>query len=86
MIVTYEEFMNMTPDALFTNLTGDVLYNAVQRNDTRTIDAVLSCFDADARRELCVGLACLRAMGDTEYRSSLRSAMSSVLYKEMKGR
>jgi len=84
--MTFEYFMKQSPAELFLYLTGNILYHAVQDGDQRTIDSVLSCFEPDARRQLCIGLACLRTMGDTEYRTAIMQAMSSVLYEEMKER
>lgn len=78
------DFEALTPDKLFIFLTGSVLYEAVRLGNWQKIDAVLSCFDADARQCLCVGLASLRAMGDKEYRSALCSAMAETLYKYYK--
>lgn len=78
--MTMDEFKAMPPDSLFIYLTGNVLFEAVQLGNQQKIDAVLSCFDADARRCLCVGLSALRAIGDTHYRTALMSAMAKTLY------
>lgn len=79
--MTIEEFKAMTPDSLFIYLTGNVLYEAVRLGNEQKINEILSCFDPDARRCLCVGLSALRAIGDTHYRTALMSAMSETLYE-----
>lgn len=80
-----EDLANMTPSDLFVNLTAE-LYDAIRMEHRQKIDAILSCFDADARRTLIIGTACLRAMkgGDAEYGNALRHAMATTLYKELK--
>lgn len=79
--MTREEFMSLSPTDLYIYLTGRVLYDAVQLDNQQKIDTVLSCFDADARHCLCIGLSALRAIGDTKYSNALKTAMAKTLYE-----
>lgn len=81
--MTRDEFISMTPSDLYVNLTAR-LYDAIRSDNYHVIDSIMSCFDEDARHELAIGTACLRAMGDPDYRDALRHAMASTLYNEMK--
>lgn len=71
-------------DDLFLTATT-ALYNARRSGNMLKADAILSLFDADARRAVIVGAAALMAMGDGEYRDAMKAAIWPVLYAEMKG-
>lgn len=81
-----EDLANMDPRALFINLTA-AIYDARRRGAWQDIDAILSVFEPEARRALCIGAAALRIMPgtyDTEYRDALKSAMAETLYHILK--
>ena len=81
---TPAEFSAMDPAAVFVWLTHEI-YDARNRDDAERADAILSAFDPDARRCICIGAAAMRVMdgtADTEYRDTLRSAMATTLYNE----
>lgn len=85
MFPTEAEFMAMGPEQLFLFLTGHMAHVLASGHGLRTVDAILSCFDEDARRELVLGVACARALGvDPGYRDALKHAMATVLYQTMK--
>lgn len=85
MFPTEKDFMEMGPEQLFLFLTGYMARTLASGSSLRMIDAVLSCFDEDARRALCTGTACARALGvDPEYRTALMHSMATVLYQTMK--
>ena len=84
---TPEELQLMTPEKMFLWLTSE-LYTARLNSEPETINAILSVFDQDARRALCVGAAVLRVMigsSDTEYRSAIMHAMAETLYNKFNG-
>ena len=83
---TPAELSAMDPAAVFIWLTQEI-YDARIRGDAERPAVILSAFDPDARRCLCIGAAALRVMdgtADTEYRDALRSAMAETLYNKFR--
>lgn len=78
--MTREQFETMTPENCFLLLTNEI-YQARRSGNWQKIDCILSVFDDDARRLLCVGSSCLMAMGDNDFSDALKTAMSSELYE-----
>lgn len=82
---TVEKFMGYNPEQMYYFLTGYMAKTIASGCSLHMVDAILSCFDEDARRELCLGIACARALGvDPAYRDALKHSMASVLYQHMK--
>lgn len=86
MFPTETEFRAMDPGQMFIFLTSYMAQTLASGTSLSMVEKILSCFDPDARRALCVGTACARAMGvDPAYRDALKASMGTVLYAEMKG-
>lgn len=86
MFPTVEKFMEYTPEQMYYFLTCHMARTLASGKSLDMVDRILSCLDPDARRALCVGTACARAMGiDPAYRDALKASMGTVLYAEMKG-
>ena len=86
MFPTYDEFMRKTPEEMFLFLTSYMAQTLASGHSLAMVEKILSCFEPEARQCLCVGTACVRALGvDPEYRDALKHAMSTVLYEHMKG-
>lgn len=78
------EFMQQSPGELFLFVTS-YLYEARKRGNARDVDAVLSVFDADARRAVIIGSGALLCMDkESDYSRAMRAAISAVLYNEFR--
>lgn len=73
------EFMQQSPEQMYILLTS-AIYDARKRGAAAEIDAILSVFDADARRALLVGASALLAMAPGDYRDALKAATCETLY------
>jgi hypothetical protein len=85
MNIKPEDLWNMDPQTLFINLTA-AIYDARTRGAWHEIDAILSAFEPDARRALCIGAAALRIMPGTDaadYRRAIMASMAETLYNAM---
>ena len=78
--MTREQFKAMTPENCFIVLTNE-LYTARSSGNWQKIERILSIFDDDARRLLCLGTSCLMTMGDKDFSDAMKKAMASELYE-----
>ena len=82
MYIEPETLQSMEPDDVFMFLTS-AIYKARERGAWQEIDAILSIFEPDARRALCIGAAAMRIMPGTyadAYRNELKTNMAAMLY------